>query len=130
MTQVCGRLFNASAARRCAATDASWAKLRAGFVLLGVAGGDSEADAAHLVDRIVGMRVFADDAGKMNCSLAQVGGALLVVSQFTLLADTNQAAGRRSLEQPRPTKRVASISTFSRLRGFAMLRLRAVSSAR
>jgi D-tyrosyl-tRNA(Tyr) deacylase len=67
-----------------------------GFVvLLGVASGDSEADAAYLVDRIVGMRVFADDhkTGKMNCSLAQVDGALLVVSQFTLLADTN--SGRR-----------------------------------
>lgn len=62
-------------------------------VLLGVAGGDSEADAAHLVDRIAGMRVFADDAGKMNLSLAQAGGAMLVVSQFTLLADTN--SGRR-----------------------------------
>jgi len=62
-------------------------------VLLGVAGGDSEADAAFLVDRIVGMRVFADEAGKMNCSLVQVGGAILVVSQFTLLADTN--SGRR-----------------------------------
>ena len=62
-------------------------------VLLGVAGGDSEADAAFLVDRIVGMRVFADEAGKMNCSLVQVGGAILVVSQFTFLADTN--SGRR-----------------------------------
>ncbi len=69
-------------------------KISRGFVvLLGVAGGDSEADAAHLVDRIVGMRVFADEAGKMNCSLAQAGGAILVVSQFTLLADTN--SGRR-----------------------------------
>jgi len=69
-------------------------KISRGFVvLLGVAGGDSEADAAHLADRIVGMRVFADEAGKMNCSLAQVGGAILVVSQFTLLADTN--SGRR-----------------------------------
>ena len=69
-------------------------KIARGFVvLLGVAAGDSEADAAHLVDRIVGMRVFADAAGKMNCSLAQVGGALLVVSQFTLLADPN--SGRR-----------------------------------
>ncbi len=69
-------------------------KIARGFVvLLGVAGGDSEADAAHLVDRIVGMRVFADAAGKMNCSLAQAGGAILVVSQFTLLADTN--SGRR-----------------------------------
>src|SRR5579862_43448 len=65
-----------------------------GFVvLLGVAVGDSESDAAHLVDRIIGMRVFADAAGKMNCSLGQVGGALLVVSQFTLLADAN--SGRR-----------------------------------
>lgn len=62
-------------------------------VLLGVAGGDSEADAAFLVDRIVGMRIFADDAGKMNLSIGQVDGAMLVVSQFTLLADTN--SGRR-----------------------------------
>jgi D-aminoacyl-tRNA deacylase len=69
-------------------------RIARGFVvLLGVAEGDSDADAAHLVDRIVGMRVFADDAGKMNRSIAQAGGALLVVSQFTLLADTN--SGRR-----------------------------------
>jgi D-aminoacyl-tRNA deacylase len=69
-------------------------KIERGFmVLLGVAGGDTEADGAFLVDRIVGMRVFADDAGKMNLALTQVGGALLVVSQFTLLADTN--SGRR-----------------------------------
>jgi D-tyrosyl-tRNA(Tyr) deacylase len=69
-------------------------RLGRGFVvLLGVAGGDGEDDAAHLVDRIVGMRVFADDAGKMNRSLEQVGGEILVVSQFTLLADAN--SGRR-----------------------------------
>jgi D-tyrosyl-tRNA(Tyr) deacylase len=69
-------------------------KIGRGFiVLLGVAAGDNDADAAFLVDRIVGMRVFADDAGKMNLSIAQVEGAMLVVSQFTLLADTN--SGRR-----------------------------------
>jgi D-tyrosyl-tRNA(Tyr) deacylase len=69
-------------------------KIARGFVvLLGVATGDTEADAAHLVDRILGMRIFADDAGKMNLSIAQVDGALLVVSQFTLLADPN--SGRR-----------------------------------
>ena len=62
-------------------------------VLLGVAGGDGEADAALLADKILGMRIFADDAGKMNLSMAQVEGALLVVSQFTLIADTN--SGRR-----------------------------------
>jgi D-tyrosyl-tRNA(Tyr) deacylase len=65
-----------------------------GFVvLLGVAAGDNDADAAFLVDRIVGMRIFADAAGKMNLSIAQADGAMLVVSQFTLLADTN--SGRR-----------------------------------
>jgi D-aminoacyl-tRNA deacylase len=64
---------------------------RGSLVLLGVAAGDSEA--AHLVDRIVGMRIFADTAGKMNLSLAQAAGELLVVSQFTLIADTN--SGRR-----------------------------------
>lgn len=65
-----------------------------GFVLLlGVAAGDSEADARFIADRTLKMRVFADDAGKMNLALDAVNGALLVVSQFTLLADTG--AGRR-----------------------------------
>jgi D-tyrosyl-tRNA(Tyr) deacylase len=65
-----------------------------GFVvLLGVARDDSEADAARLADRILGIRVFADSAGKMNCALGAIGGELLVVSQFTLLADTD--SGRR-----------------------------------
>lgn len=65
-----------------------------GFVvLLGVARDDTEADAAFIADRILGLRVFADAAGKMNLALGAVGGALLVVSQFTLLADTS--GGRR-----------------------------------
>src|ERR1700687_6118830 len=69
-------------------------KIGRGFViLLGVAEGDTEAASAKLADRILGIRVFADAAGKMNCALATVNGALLVVSQFTLLADTD--SGRR-----------------------------------
>jgi D-tyrosyl-tRNA(Tyr) deacylase len=69
-------------------------KIARGFVvLIGVADGDNDADAAHLVDRILGMRIFADNSGKMNLSIAQADGALLVVSQFTLIADTN--SGRR-----------------------------------
>jgi D-aminoacyl-tRNA deacylase len=65
-----------------------------GFVvLLGVARGDGERDAEYIADRILGLRVFADAAGKMNLALRQVGGELLVVSQFTLLADTE--SGRR-----------------------------------
>ncbi len=56
------------------------------LVLLGVGSGDTEAEALYLADRVAGVRVFADEAGKMNLSLA-AGGALLVVSQFTLYAD-------------------------------------------
>lgn len=62
-------------------------------VLLGVAREDTEADAEFLADRILGLRVFADAAGKMNLALSAVGGELLVISQFTLLADTS--GGRR-----------------------------------
>lgn len=62
-------------------------------VLLGVGRGDSEPDAEFLADRILGLRVFADAQGKMNLALKAVGGELLVISQFTLLADTS--SGRR-----------------------------------
>lgn len=63
------------------------------LVLLGVGPGDDDATAARLADKIVGLRVFEDEAGKMNRSVVDVGGALLVVSQFTLYADTSR--GRR-----------------------------------
>ncbi len=62
-------------------------------VLLGVARDDTEADAEFIADRIMGLRIFADAAGKMNLALGAVGGELLVISQFTLLADTS--GGRR-----------------------------------
>jgi D-aminoacyl-tRNA deacylase len=65
-----------------------------GFViLLGVGPEDSEAQARLLADKVAGLRVFADDQGKMNRSLRDVGGGALVVSQFTLYADTSR--GRR-----------------------------------
>jgi D-tyrosyl-tRNA(Tyr) deacylase len=63
------------------------------LVLLGVAAGDEEADARQLAEKIVSLRVFDDEAGKMNRSLADAGGAMLVVSQFTLLGDCRK--GRR-----------------------------------
>jgi D-tyrosyl-tRNA(Tyr) deacylase len=62
-------------------------------VLLGVRVGDAERDADYLVDKIAGLRIFPDEAGKMNLSVEEVGGALLVVSQFTLYGDTRK--GRR-----------------------------------
>jgi len=63
------------------------------MVLLGAAEGDTGADAVALADKVVGLRIFPDDAGKMNLSVAEVGGEVLVVSQFTLLADIRR--GRR-----------------------------------
>ena len=58
------------------------------LVLLGIAPGDTEAQADKLADKVCGLRVFEDDAGKMNLNLETVGGSILVVSQFTLYADT------------------------------------------
>ena len=58
------------------------------LVLLGVGPEDTAEQAAKLADKVCGLRVFEDEAGKMNLNLAAVGGGLLVVSQFTLYADT------------------------------------------
>lgn len=57
------------------------------LVLLGIGPEDTEAQAEKLADKICGLRVFSDEAGKMNLNLEAVGGSLLVVSQFTLYAD-------------------------------------------
>lgn len=57
------------------------------LVLLGVADGDQEEDLQYLLGKTTGLRIFEDDAGKMNLSVADVGGAMLIVSQFTLLGD-------------------------------------------
>ena len=63
------------------------------MVLLGVEVGDGEKDLAYIADKVVNLRIFEDDAGKMNRSLLDVGGAILAVSQFTLLGDARD--GRR-----------------------------------
>ncbi len=57
------------------------------LVLLGVAKGDADEDADRLAEKVAGLRAFVDDAGKMNRAVAEVGGSILVVSQFTLLGD-------------------------------------------
>ena len=59
------------------------------LVLLGVASNDTEATADKMADKVCGLRVFEDEHGKMNLNLEKVGGSLLVVSQFTLYADTS-----------------------------------------
>jgi D-tyrosyl-tRNA(Tyr) deacylase len=76
------------------------------LVLLGAAQGDEDADLDYIFEKTIQLRIFSDEEGKMNLSLVDVGGALLVVSQFTLLAQTRR--GRRpSLTQamaPEPAR--------------------------
>lgn len=70
------------------------ARIDAGLLaLVGVARGDSPAAADYLADRVAGLRIFDDADGKLNLSIRDAGGAVLAVSQFTLLADTSR--GRR-----------------------------------
>jgi D-tyrosyl-tRNA(Tyr) deacylase len=71
------------------------------LVLLGVAKGDGDADSRYLVEKIRTLRIFSDEQGKMNRSLEDVGGSVLLVSQFTLLGRTTN--GRRpSFDQAAP----------------------------
>jgi D-tyrosyl-tRNA(Tyr) deacylase len=63
------------------------------LVLLGIGKQDTSADAEYLVEKVLGLRVFPDNAGKMNLDLKEIGGSLLLVSQFTLYGDVKK--GRR-----------------------------------
>lgn len=63
------------------------------MVLIGVEDGDTEKDADYIADKICGLRIFEDELGKMNLSVEDIGGEVLAVSQFTLLADARK--GRR-----------------------------------
>jgi len=72
------------------------------MVLLGVGADDTEKDAIYLGDKVAKMRVFEDDAGKMNLALLDVGGEVLAISQFTLYGDARKGArpGFSSAAQP------------------------------
>jgi len=78
------------------------------LVLLGVTHADTEADADYLADKIVGLRIFEDENGKMNLDTASVRGGILVVSQFTLYGDVRR--GKRpsfdAAAQPEPARQL------------------------
>ena len=77
--------------------------IRDGFmVLLGAENGDTEADARYCAEKIAGLRVFEDENDKMNLSLADVGGSVLLVSQFTLLADARHGRRPDFIQAARP----------------------------
>lgn len=78
-------------------------KIQDGFmVLLGAENGDTEADARYCAEKISGLRVFEDENDKMNLSLADVGGSVLLVSQFTLLADARKGRRPDFIQAARP----------------------------
>jgi D-tyrosyl-tRNA(Tyr) deacylase len=82
------------------------------LVLLGVGHDDSAADVDYLVEKIVGLRIFEDDAGKMNLALADVGGSLLVVSQFTLCGDCRKGKRPSFTDAAPPEKAVPLYEAF------------------
>lgn len=78
-------------------------EIRDGFlVLLGAQAGDGEADARYCAEKIAGLRVFEDENDKMNLSLSDVGGSVLLVSQFTLLADARHGRRPDFIQAARP----------------------------
>jgi D-aminoacyl-tRNA deacylase len=88
------------------------------LVLLGVSRNDSKDDADYLAEKIAGLRIFADEQGRMNRSVVEIGGAVLVVSQFTLYGDCRR--GRRpSFDEAAPPDEARS------LYGYFVERLRA-----
>lgn len=72
------------------------------LVLLGVGEGDTEDDCRRLADKIINLRIFSDENGKINLSLDQVGGELLIVSQFTLYADCRKGNRPNFIQAAKP----------------------------
>ena len=88
-------------------------RIGTGFlVLLGVSEEDTVADAEYMANKIVGLRVFEDQEGKMNLSLQEIGGQMLVVSQFTLFGDCRKGRRPSFIAAARPEKANQLYETF------------------
>jgi D-tyrosyl-tRNA(Tyr) deacylase len=86
--------------------------IRTGLLILaGMAQSDTEAEVNYLSDKVLGLRIFADSAGKMNLNIVDAGGSLLVVSQFTLYGDCRK--GRRpSFDEAAPPEQAQSLYNY------------------
>src|SRR5260221_7971124 len=71
-------------------------------ILLGIAREDTKLDAAYIAEKIIALRIFDDDEGKMNLSVKDVNGGVLIVSQFTLYGDVRRGLRPRGLKRRRP----------------------------
>ena len=97
---------------RVAVIDQSVAAIDVGLlVLLGVGRSDTEADACYLAEKIVGLRIFEDERGKMNRSVQDIRGGILVVSQFTLYGDVRRGK-RPSFDDAAPPQNARAMYEF------------------
>ena len=90
-------------------------------VLVGVANGDTEKDADYLAKKTVNLRIFSDEAGRFNLSALDINGELLVISQFTLLADAKKGRRPSFVEAASPTQAKGLVDYFveqARAQGF------------
>jgi D-tyrosyl-tRNA(Tyr) deacylase len=83
------------------------------MILLGVVQCDTKAEADKLIKKIPNLRIFEDENGKMNLSALDIGGEMLVVSQFTLCADCSHGRRPASQIQPRPMRQMRSMNPLS-----------------
>ena len=90
------------------------------LVLLGIAREDTDDDARWLAEKVVALRIFEDDGGRMNRSVAEVGGGVLVVSQFTLLASTRKGARPSFNDAARPEQAIPLYEAFNRFASSAL----------
>ena len=92
--------------------DSTQGSIRTGLVvLIGVAKTDTQEDALYLSDKVLGLRIFPDDSGKMNLNIAEAGGSLLVISQFTLYGDCRR--GRRpSFDEAAPPQQALALYDY------------------
>mgnify|MGYP000893567926 FL=1 len=90
------------------------------LVLLGVAPADTEADAQWLAEKICALRIFEDDAGKMNRSVTDITGGVLVVSQFTLFASTRKGTRPSFNDAAKPDLAIPLYAAFNRFASAAL----------